>query len=243
MRYREELCWVVDFASGMEEAAMGTQAPVEYAVAVEEYLGQAALGQASRRVYRVSLTGWAWPIVGKPIPSGAERRRAAPPIVPLALLDEPATAARLSEALAERAVLADARTVNREVSALRSAAGWWLDEGWITVDPAAGLRHRPPARLAPALESAQADALLRLPVSLREHALWRLLLDCGPAASAARVLALNADDLDLARHRTRDRPYDWPGAGLGWQEATSQVLRWLLAGRTGGPVFVTGRRA
>ena len=74
MRYREELCWVVDFASGMEEAAMGTQAPVEYAVAVEEYLGQ-----ASRRVYRVSLTGWAWPIVGKPIPSGADRRCAAPP--------------------------------------------------------------------------------------------------------------------------------------------------------------------
>ena len=101
---------------------MGTQAPVEYAVAVEEYLGQAALGPASRRVYRVSLTGWAWPIVGKPTPSGAERRRAAPPIVPLALLDEPATATRLGEALTERAGLADARTVNREVSALRSAA-------------------------------------------------------------------------------------------------------------------------
>ena len=46
---------------------MGSQAPVEYAVAVEEYLGQAALGPGSRRVYRVSLTGWAWPIVGKPI--------------------------------------------------------------------------------------------------------------------------------------------------------------------------------
>ena len=87
---------------------MGTQAPVEYAVAVDEYLAQAALGIASRRVYRVSLTGWAWPIVGKPIPSGAERRCAAPPIVPLALLDEPATATRLSQALAERAGLADA---------------------------------------------------------------------------------------------------------------------------------------
>src|SRR5580704_10636080 len=40
------------------------QAPVEYAVAVEEYLGRALLGPGSRRVYRVSLTGWAWPIVG-----------------------------------------------------------------------------------------------------------------------------------------------------------------------------------
>jgi integrase/recombinase XerD len=36
-------------------------APVEYAVAVDEYLGQAALGEASRRVYRISLTGWTWP--------------------------------------------------------------------------------------------------------------------------------------------------------------------------------------
>jgi integrase/recombinase XerD len=168
MRYREELCWGVDLMGGME-AAMGTQAPVEYAVAVEEYLGQAALGPASRRVYRVSLTGWAWPIVGKPIPSGAERRCAAPPIVPLALLDEPATAARLSAALAERAGLADARTVNREVSALRSAAGWWLDAGWISADPTAGLRHRQPDALAAPLPAAQVEEVLRLPVSLRER--------------------------------------------------------------------------
>jgi hypothetical protein len=47
--------------------------------------------------------------------------------------------------------------------------------------------------------------------------------------------------VDLARHRTRTRSVDWPGAGIAWQEATSQVLRWLLAGRTAGPVFVTDR--
>src|SRR5487761_507105 len=148
------------------EAAMGAQAPVEYAVAVEEYLGQAALGPASRRVYRVSLTGWAWPIVGKPIPSGAGRRGAAPPIVPLGLLDEPATAGRLRAALARRAALTDARTVNREVSALRSAAGWWLDQDWIRTDPTAGLRHRQPAALGAPLRAAQVEELLRLPVSL-----------------------------------------------------------------------------
>jgi integrase/recombinase XerD len=45
------------------------------------------------------------------------------------------------------------------------------------------------------------------------------------------------------RHRTRARPGDRPGADIAWREATSQVLRWLLAGRTSGPVFVTGRRA
>jgi integrase len=216
-------------------------APVEYAVAVEEYLGQALLGTASRRVYRISLAGWAWPLVGKPIPEGVARRGAVPPIAPLALLDDPGTASRLDEALARRAARTDARTVNREVSALRSAAGWWRDEGWIATDPTAGLRHRPPDHLAAPLDTAQVDQLLRLPVSLREHALWRLLLDSG--AGAAQVLALDADHLDLQRHRTRACPADRPAAGIEWQEATSQVLRWLLAGRTSGPVFVTGRRA
>ena len=216
-------------------------APVEYAVAVEEYLGQAVLGAGSRRVYRISLTGWAWPLVGKPVPRGAERRCAVPPIVPLALLDDPDTGRRLGAAVAERAELADARTVNREVSALRSAAGWWLDQGWIASDLTAELRHRQPDGLAAPLAAAQVDQLLRLPVSLREHAFWRLLFDSG--AGAAQVLALDAEHLDLQRHRTRARPGDWPGAGIEWQEATSQVLRWLLAGRTGGPVFVTGRRS
>ena len=216
-------------------------APVEYAVAVEEYLGQAVLGAASRRVYQISLTGWAWPLVGKQVPRGTARRGAVPPIVPLALLDDPDTGRRLGAAVTERAELADPRTVNREVSALRSAAGWWLDQGWIATDPTADLRHRRPDELAAPLDAAQVDKVLRLPVNLREHAFWRLLLDSG--AGATRVLALDAEHLDLQRHRTRARQGDWPGADIEWQEATSQVLRWLLAGRTGGPVFVTGRRS
>lgn len=39
-------------------------APVEYAVAVDRYLAEAELGTPSQRVYRVSLAGWAWPLVG-----------------------------------------------------------------------------------------------------------------------------------------------------------------------------------
>src|SRR5262249_46443153 len=116
--------------------------PVEYAVAVDRYLSQAALGAASRRVYRISLAGWAWPLVGKPIPSGPERRGAVPPVVPLALLDDQGAGSRLVAALAERAADTDARTVNRELSALRSAVGWWQAQGWIRADPTAGLRHR-----------------------------------------------------------------------------------------------------
>ena len=61
--------------------------PVEYAVAVDQYLEWAALSSASRRVYRISLASWAWPLVGKAVPRGTERRGAVPPVVPLALLD------------------------------------------------------------------------------------------------------------------------------------------------------------
>jgi integrase/recombinase XerD len=222
-------------------AASDAPAPVEYAVAVDWYLGHAPLSAASRRVYRISLAGWAWPLVGKPIPGGPERRGAAPPVVPLALLDDPGTGGRLAAALAERAVGTDARTVNRELSALRTAVGWWQDQGWIQADPTAGLRHRQPAAAAAPLRAAQVDELFRLAASLREHAFWRVLCDSG--APAGEVLALDADRLDLSRHRVRGRPGAGSRAGIDWQETTSQVLRWLLAGRTWGPVFVTDRKA
>jgi integrase/recombinase XerD len=212
-------------------------APVEYAVAVDEYLAGAALSMASRRVYRISLSGWAWPLVGKPVPAGPARRGAVPPVVPLALLDDARTGPRLAAALVDRAARTDARTVNRELSALRSAVCWWLDQRWITLDPTAGLRHLDPGpAAAPPLTADQAARLFRQPASLREHTFWRLLHDSG--APVAQVLALDAGQLDLSRNRVRSR--DTP---IEWREATSQLLRWLLAGRTSGPVFVTGRRA
>src|SRR6266567_2240447 len=152
-------------------------APVEYAIAVDRYLGQATLGEASRRVYRISLTGWAWPLVGKPVPRGPQRRGAEPPVVPLALLDDPGTGGRLAAALAERTACTDTRTANRELSALRGAVGWWQDQGWIRADPTAGLRHKHPAGATAPLRAAQVSALFALPVSLREHVFWRLLYD------------------------------------------------------------------
>ena len=88
-------------------------APVEYAVAVDRYLADATLGGASRRVYRISLTGWAWALVGQRAPRGTGRRGAAPPVVPLALLDRAEAGHRLAAALADRGAQADPRTVNR----------------------------------------------------------------------------------------------------------------------------------
>jgi len=53
------------------------------------------------------------------------------------------------------------------------------------------------------------------------------------------VLQLDIGQLDLTRHRARQGP----GTGLQWREGTTQLLRWLLAGRPDGPVFITVRRA
>jgi len=99
-------------------------APVEYAVAVERYLASANLSAASLRIYRISLTSWAWPLVGLIAPVGKLRRGAIPPVVTLASLEAHGAEVRLASAIAERASMTDARTVSRELSALRSAVGW-----------------------------------------------------------------------------------------------------------------------
>lgn len=227
-------------AASSSRSAYRIPAPVEYAAAVDRYLAQACLGPASRRVYRISLAAWAWPLVGQRAPRGERRRGAVPPVVPLALLDDQATGARLAAALADRAASADARTVNRELSALRSAVGWWLDQQWIRTDPTAGLRHlATPAAVLPPLTAEQVARLFRAVTSLRDHAFWRMLYDTGGPVSD--VLQLDIGQLDLARHRAHRRPA--PGTWLQWREGTTQLLRWLLAGRPDGPVFLTGRRA
>jgi hypothetical protein len=213
--------------------------PVEYAVAADRFLEQAWLSPASRRVYRISLASWAWPLVGQEAPRGGARRGARPPVVPLALLDDPATPARLAAALARRAQRVDARTVNREVSALRSAVYWWLDRGWIAADPTTGLRHRV-GRLdaAPALSDGQVAAVFALPAGLREQALWRLLRASG--SPAERVLALNAGGIDLAGRQSLRTA---AGPPVRWDEPSSRLLGWLQAGRPCGPLFLTDRRA
>ena len=220
-------------------------APVEYAAAVERYLGQAPLGPASRRVYRISLASWSWPLVGRPVPRGARRRGARPPFVPLARLDDPDAGPALAAALRERAAGTDVRTVNRELSALRSAVAWWQDQRWISRDPTAGLHHLagpPPPQ--PALTGPQLARIFQAAPTLRDHALWRVLRDS--AAPAEEVLRLNAGSLDLARNRGRVAQVaapPGPGQWIGWGSASTELLRWLTAGRPEGPVFLTSRRA
>jgi hypothetical protein len=236
--------------------------PVEYGVAVDRYLAQARLSPASRRVYRISLTGWAWPLVDRLPPPDRTRRLAPPPVVPLAVLDSAVAPARLAAAIAHRARRAQPRTVDREISVLRSAVAWWRHQQWIVTDPTAGLRPaagsrwpgepadghagadyavagRPMApRVAarPALTSAQRAALFASPASLRDQALWHVLQDC--AAPAQVVLGLDADGVHVASGHARS------AAGrLYLSQGTADLLGWLLAGRRSGPVFLTDRKA
>lgn len=218
----------------------GWPAPVEYAVAVDRYLAGAALGPSSRRVYRISLASWAWPLVGLPLPAGRERRGARPPVIPLALLDDDDASRRLAAAIEARSLHADVRTINRELSALRSAIGWWQDLGWIRRDPTAGLATLPgPAQPTAPLTDQQLAALFRGPASLREQAFWHLIRDTGAAAAA--VLGLDASAIDRAG---RPAAQTVAVTGLtGWSGRTSELVAWLLSGRTLGPVFLTDRRA
>lgn len=215
--------------------------PVEYEVAVDRYLAASGLRPGSARVYRVSLATWAWALVARRPPEGAARRGAAPPVVPLALLDHPEVPGRLSEAFAARAKGAGTRTANRELSALRAAVSWWRGLGWIVADPTSGLRPLPPpggqegartGALRPT--AAEVAELFRLPVAAREQVCWRLLYESG--ASVGQVLALDLPDLDTARRCSR--------TGLSWGARTAEVLPVLLAGRgTDGPLLLTERRA
>ena len=213
-------------------------APVEYAVAVQRYLEQASLSPASRRIYGISLASWAWPLVGAVTPAAGLRRGARPPAVPLALLDAADTPGRLAAGAAQRVAEAGPRTLNRELSALRSAVGWWLDRGWIRCDPVAGLQRRAHGHPAlPPLSAPQVAAVFALRASLREQALWRLLYDSG--CPAGQALALDAGSVDLAARRARGAA----GTGRPWGTETADLLSWLLAGRRSGPLFLTGRKA
>lgn len=214
-------------------------APVEYAVAVDRYLSSCSLGQSSRRVYRISLASWAWPLADRPLPAGQRRRGATPPALPLALLDDDAAGRRLAAAMAARSRQADVRTVNRELSALRSAVGWWLDMGWICHDPTAGLGTATPGPAKAPLTDQQLAALFATGASLREQAFWHLLHDTGAAAASA--LALDAHAVDKAG--LPDTAALALAGSAGWSRRTAELLRWLLSGRTLGPLFLTERRA
>ncbi|AKA07811.1 hypothetical protein SAZ_39640 [Streptomyces noursei ZPM] len=219
-----------------------TASPVSYAAAVEQYLTCAGLAQSSARVYRISLTTWAWMLAGEPAPTGPARRSAKPPALPVAAIDAPTLPDVLAELAAARADEMDAHTVNRELSIARKAIGWWQQQGWVERDPTIGIERRPaPPDRTKALTESQLAALRQLNVSLREKTFWRMLYES--AARADEVLRLNVEDLQPADRRGRITAKDGATEWIHWQSGTAQLLPRLIAGRGRGPLFLTDRKA
>ncbi len=211
-------------------------APVEYAVAVERYLAASGLTPASRRVYRIALATWAWTLVGRVPPGGADRRGAVPPALPLARLDSPAAPQLLREAFAARCAAVGARTANREAAALDAATRWWRGRGWLAAAPATRVPRTRPAPPPDRPTAAQAARVLALDAPLREQTLWHLLYESG--APVSRVLALDTGDLDLPARRVR--PHRRPPT-VTWGPATARLLPLLTLGHPAGPLFRTAR--
>jgi integrase len=129
------------------------------------------------------------------------------------------------------------------LNAIRSAAAYWADQGWVSADPARMLRRRKPRPDRDrALSREQAGELLtREDVALRDRVLWRMLYET--AARAGEILALDVADLDMPNRCARVRRKGGALDLVVWQTGTARLLPRLLKGRKTGPVFLTERRA
>jgi integrase/recombinase XerD len=191
--------------------------------AVDAFLDHQDLARSTRRVYRASLASLA---------AGLG------PATAVSELSGPVLASWFR---ARYAATAPA-TWNRELATVRAAVGWWRRRGWLAADPTDGLeRRRERVDRTRALTRGQLERLFaRRDLPLRERTLWRLLYET--AARANEVLALDVEDLDLANRRARVHSKGGAVEWVFWQTGSAQLLPRLLAGRTGGPVFLGDRR-
>ncbi|MCZ9346984.1 site-specific integrase [Streptomyces sp. TRM76130] len=148
----------------------------------------------------------------------------------------------LAELAAARADEMDGDTVNRELSIARKAIGWWQRQGWIACDPTIGIERRPaPPDRTKALSETQIAALWHLDVALREKTLWKMLYES--AARAEEILCLDVEDLHPGDKRGRTLAKGGATEWIHWQSGAAQLLPRLIAGRSRGPLFLTGRKA
>src|ERR1035441_10154499 len=134
-------------------------------------------------------------------------------------------------------------TWNVALDAIRSAAAYWGQQGWIAADPSRMLRRRRPRPdRSRALSRGDVEQLLtREDIGLRDRTLWRMLYET--AARSAAQLGLDVEDLDLPNRRARVRRKGGAVDVIVWQTGTARLLPRLLKGRKSGPVFVTERKA
>ncbi len=157
-------------------------------------------------------------------------------------LDSPAGAARFEDWFRGAFAGKKPRTYATKMAICRSAFNWWRRQGWMVVDPTAGL-------IRPGLagdrtrvhDRAEVERLWeRSDLPLRVRALAKMLYET--AARCHELLRLNVEDLDLVNKRAKVRR---KGGGIDWvfwQTGTAHLLPRLLAGRSRGPLFLTDRK-
>jgi integrase len=160
------------------------------------------------------------------------------PAAPLAVLEDPATAAGLVDWFTTRWADAAPATFNRNLDTLRSAIGYWREQEWLAGDPTRALRRRgrAPDRTRALSREEITDLLGRDDIALREKTLWRMLYES--AARAGEVLALDVEDLDQRNRCAKVRRKGNAVDVIVWQTGTARLLPRLLRGRAG-PVFLT----
>ncbi|MCL8017266.1 site-specific recombinase [Streptomyces sp. AS02] len=195
------------------------------------------------RIYDISLTTWGWLFAGIPAPIGQERYGARPPHLELVALNRPGLPGALAGLVAERADRLGADTVNRELSAVRGAVGWWREQGWIAIDPTEGIERRPaPAnRTRRPLSPFQIEALWGLDAALREQTLWRMVYESGARTDV--ILGLDIQNLYPSDRCGRLPAGSCDARWIHWGTGTAGLLPRLMAGRSRGPLFLTARPA
>lgn len=211
--------------------------PVAFDDAVHRYLVGAGISASSARVYRITLRTWGWLLQGRQPPR--PRQAAAPASLRLSDLARLRGAPQVGRAIQQRRASVGAHTANRELSVLRAAIAWWRTQGWLADDIAApaGDRVTTLRERRSALTPEEVDSVYRLPASLRERTLWRVVYEA--AARCTEVLALDVTNLDATRRSARLPD----GQRISWRAETAGHLRRLVGTRSRGPVFLSGQLA
>ena len=186
--------------------------------AVEAFFAGRDLAPTTCRTYRQALT----PLVES---LGGGR--------PVTDLD----ADQVAAVFAERWAGCAAATWNTRRTAVQAFASWcgerWPLAGNLLAAVAPRRRPMDNTRAIP-LEDLE-ELWCQRGVPLREKTLWRMLYET--AARASEVLALDVEDLDRARRRTRIRSKGGNVDMVVWAVPTARLLGRYLADRTGGPPF------
>jgi len=152
------------------------------------------------------------------------------------------TTAKLRRVLDKRWGEAAPATWNARITALQSFVRYCRRNHWLRHDPMEAIdRKRVPRDQTKAIAYDDLERLWSRPeVGLREKTLWRMLYES--AARANEILALNIEDLDMARKRAVVIGKGGHREVVIWASGTARLLPRYLAGRRRGPVFVTERR-